>query len=274
MINEAQRATFQRDGFIVLPDVFDTGDIAAMRSEADRLIALVVNVSLCSGELSPRLDAHRRGGRLVVRALQPILDLSPVFDAAARDERLLGPLGVLLGDDPVLMEERLVCRQELPRDPGLEIAEEDDASPFHTDLASFALDGYPASTLSTAIAIDAATPDNGAIRVFPGSHLRTDWPHREGWPPVLVQDAVDEASAVAVLAPAGSVTVLHAGVVRASGVNNTTTASRRLMLGHHPSSIAMAPDKRNMHLRVPARSQEERYAEMVSAGAFRPTFQM
>ena len=274
MITDEQRHSYERDGYLVIERAFGDDDVRAMRDEADRIAELVVNVSLATGEASPRLDLQRRGGRVVLRKLQPINDISPVFERVANDERLLGPLRDVLGCEPVLMEEKLVYKQHLRTDPGLPAGDEDEAFPFHTDLAYFWLDGYPRETLSSAIAIDDTTIENGPIRVVPGSHLRDDWPHQDGWPPILVPGAVDESRTVPVLAPAGSITIFHSALVHASSQNLTDQPRRLIILSHHPSTHVIEPDKRNRHLRMPARAQEERYAQLVAAGAASPTFRM
>ena len=263
---------YERDGYIVLEPSFGAAELDELRREADRLVELQLSVSLGLGEPSPRLDASRRNGHVAVRKLQPVADLSPAFASLAADERLLAPLRQLLGCEPVLMEEKLNVKQPVTLDDRLRklpLREGDEAFEFHTDIAYFWLDGYPRTTLSSAIALDDCTVDNGPLRVVPGSHRR-DWPHREGWPPVLADGAVDDAEVVDLLVPAGTVMVFHSALVHSSRANDTDAPRRLMIYSHFPSTHSMEPDARNRDLRHRGQEAERRYDELLARGAVTP----
>ena len=100
-----QTAAFDRDGYLVLPGVFDAHEVAAMRADADFILGLIVNSSLANERQSRRLDIRRKlDGTMIVRKIQPIVDLALARFSA--DQRLLGPMSELMGDEPVLMEEK------------------------------------------------------------------------------------------------------------------------------------------------------------------------
>jgi ectoine hydroxylase-related dioxygenase (phytanoyl-CoA dioxygenase family) len=264
-----QLAQYEEDGYLVLPALFSDEEVAEMAAEADRLAAYQVAVSLTLGTTSPRLDVQRRDGQVVLRKIQPVNDISPTFTKFSEDERLVRPLSDILGCAPVLMEEKLNYKQVLPGNPSVVTGDDPDESfPFHTDIAYFWLDGYPMSTLSSAITIDETTIDNGPIVVVPGSHKRK-WPHQEGWPPVLAPGAVREDETVAVLAPPGSVMIFHSALVHASSANRTATPRRLMILSHHPETHEVEPDKRNRHLRLAAHEAEQRYEETPLEGRAR-----
>ncbi len=90
---------------------------------------------------------HRLGCQLARR--------SPLF-AAAADPRAVGPLTAILGPDAEFLSEKVVFRD----------AHEDGASPWHQD--------YPywrgRHKVSLWIAPDDVTPENGCLRLIPGSH--------------------------------------------------------------------------------------------------------
>ena len=88
-----------------MPGVFDDAEIAAMRTDADFILELVINSSLANGRQSGRLDIRRqRDGTMVVRKIQPIVDLALALAEASSDDRLLEPMADLMGDQPVLMK--------------------------------------------------------------------------------------------------------------------------------------------------------------------------
>ena len=55
-----QTAAFGRDGYLVLPGVFDADEVAAMRADADFILELIVNSSLANERQSRRLDIRRK----------------------------------------------------------------------------------------------------------------------------------------------------------------------------------------------------------------------
>jgi ectoine hydroxylase len=268
-----QRAQYDRDGYVVLPAVFDGGEVAAMAAEADRLAQWQVSISLAMGAPTPRLDVQRRGGDVVLRKIQPVNDVSVLFTTVSGDDRLVAPLRCLLGCEPVLMEEKLNYKQVLPGSPDVVTGGDDESFPFHTDLAYFWLDGYPVETVSTAVTIDETTPDNGPIVVVPGSHKR-EWPHQEGWPPILAEGAVRPDEVVPVLAPPGSVLIFHSALVHASSQNNTPHPRRLVIYSHYPSTHIVEPDKRNHDLRLAGQEVEERFVELVYSGAPVPDYRL
>lgn len=266
------RETYEREGYLVLPGVFDAGEIARMRAESDRLVTEAVNASIALGRRSPRLDLQRRDGVAVVRKLQPIVDASDVFAATVRDERLVGPLRDLLGCEPVLMEEKLNVKQVLPTDVDVDASEDGEGFLLHTDWAYFRAQGYPIETLSSAVSIDASTPDNGPIRVLPGSHRHT-YPEREGYPPVLADGAVNEDTLVDVLAPPGSVMVFHSALVHSSSQNRSGRPRRIMIFSHYPSTHDGDADRRNRPLRERAQAHENEYRALLADG-YQPSFSL
>ena len=262
-----QRATYERDGYVVLPEVLRADELAALRAESDRLVDVLVNASLALGEASPRLDirADKRGP--VLLKVQPLSDISELFRDVALDPRLLDPMRDLLGCEPLLLEEKLNGKERLAVDmSALDVRDWSPEFPFHTDLHYFVLDGYPETTLSSAIALDACTPDTGPLRFVPGSHKRSDWPLAGGWPPVLADGLFADDEQVPLVCPAGTVVVFHSRIAHASSPNMTDQPRRLLIYSHFPSTHAVEPDARNRDLRVAGRAHEQRFAEAQRAG--------
>lgn len=273
-LTASQRQFYEEEGYLVLPGVFNKREITQMANEATRLAQWQVAISLALGKPTPRLDVQRRGNEVVLRKIQPVNDVSPVFAKYSYDERLLRPLRELLGCEPVLMEEKLNYKQVLPGNPDVVTgALEDESFPFHTDMAYFWFDGYPRETVSSAITIDETTLDNGPIRVVPCSHRR-EWPVREGWPPLVAQGAVRDEDSVPLLAPAGSIFIFHSCLVHASSANTTNKPRRVIIFSHYPETHVVEFDKRNRELRKAGQAAEDRYEELVYSGAEVPEYRL
>lgn len=272
-LSQQQLDGYSKDGYVLLDPIFSPAELDEMRAEADRLIELTIDASLALDELSPRLDMQRRDGKLIVRKIQPVNDFSELFTKVSADERIVSPLRQLLDSEPVLMEEKLNYKQIIP-DPGkIEAADEGESFPYHTDLAYFGLDGYPRESLSSALFIDDATPENGPLRVLPGSQHR-EWPIQEQWPPLVEQGVVPEEEVIDVLGPAGSLLIFHSALVHSSSENRTDKPRRLMIYSHYPSWHEIEFDRRNKPLRERGQAHESRYNEMVTAGSYSPSFKL
>ena len=271
MLTAEQRETYERDGYVVLPALFSPEELEAARDEADRLADELVNASIALGRISPRLDLRKDEQSTVLLKIQPVGDVSDVFAKLERDPRLLDPMRELLGCEPVLLEEKLNGKERLAvglDDLGLrQWAPE---FPWHTDLHYFYFDGYPDTTLSSAIALDECTPENGPLRFIPGSHKKHDWPVRTEWPPDLADGAVDDSLGVPLICPAGTVVIFHSRIVHASSPNRTDKPRRLIIYSHFPSTHDVEPDARNRQLRAAGREHESEYAELLRAGGYQP----
>ena len=151
----------------------------------------------------------------------------------------------LMGDEPVLMEEKLNYKQPVPTMDSVQRAADDDRFPIHNDWAYYQVNGYPREIISSAITIDDSLEDNGPIDVFPGTH-RKHVDHlrvRNGLevPP----GTVDPAAAVPVLAPAGSVLFFHSCLIHTSGPNPSEAPRRMMIYSHYPKAAALGYDIRN-----------------------------
>ena len=263
---------YARDGYLVLPAAFSAVDVDAMRADADFILELVVNSSLANGRHSGRLDMRRQeDGTVVVRKIQPVADLGLNLARFAADERLLGPMAALMGDKPVLMEDKLNYKQPLPGLGDGEMAtfrtpRDDDRFPVHNDWAYFKHNRYPPAVISSAIAIDGCGEHNGTIRVFPGSHRRHIEHLRVRNGLEVPPGSVDAAAAVPIVAPAGSVMFFHSRLIHTSGPNVSGAARRMMIFSHVPEAAGIGFDIRNGPIRLRESPWEWRYQRLRDAG--------
>ena len=277
--NQGERgaaAALAQDGYVVLPEVFSPCEVAAMRRDADFILELVLNSSLANERQSGRLDIRRQGdGGVVVRKIQPIIDLGLHLACFARDRRLLGPLAAFMDDEPVLLEEKLNYKQpigELPRMDLFRVPADDDRFPVHNDWAYYKVNGYPQATVSSAIAIDDVHDGNGPMRVFPGSHRRHVEHLRVRNGLEVPPGTVDLRDAVPVTAPAGSVMLFHSCLVHTSNPNRSGKPRRVMIYSHFPKAAGIGFDIRNGPNRLRESPWEWRYQRLKASGAFVDVF--
>lgn len=265
---------FATQGYLVLPARFSAEEVRNMRREADHILELIINSSVANGRQSRRLDIRALApDRWMVRKIQPINDLSLYLSGISADERLLAPMRQIMGDEPILMEEKLNYKQPLAGAvPGIEARQMDDRFPIHSDWAYYRAQNYPRDILSSAITMDECRPDSGPIRVWPGTH-REHLEHESMENGLQVKpDLVDFSGGIDVLAPAGSVLLFHALLIHNS-VGNASGRPRRLMIySHFPQAAGIAHDLRNGPTRLREAPWEWQYQRGRAAADAPPAF--
>ena len=273
-LNQEQVDFFAVNGYLVLERVFDEREVAMMREAADWILALMLNSSLANGRLSKRLDWRMNSsGTQVVRKIQPINDLSLTFVRVADDERLTAPMAQIMGEQPILMEEKLNYKQPLP-DPvaGLPIRQIEDSFPMHNDWAYYQKQNYPQSVLSSALLLDECTAQNGPLHIWPGTH-KTHLEHELGHNGLQIVDGlIDPAAGIDMLAPAGSFMIFHTLVVHNSKANTSGRPRRLMIYSHYPESLGMTYDVRNGPIRLRESPWELEYLRMKETGKFEDRF--
>jgi ectoine hydroxylase len=151
-----QLETYDRDGFVVLDGLFTPAEVAAMKAELARV-----------QQLDTDHLVREKSGDGVAKTIYRVHDAasptaSPVFHAAARAPRLLGPAQDLLRD-PALYMHHTKCN--------LKTAIDGSVWAWHQDYGSWKRDGMPEARPTTALLmLDEPTEFNGCLYFIPGSH--------------------------------------------------------------------------------------------------------
>lgn len=152
MSTMTRETEYHEKGYGVLRGVFTNDEIAGWKTESARLLA--------SDYVHPnnlRTRPRKINGELVVERVDPVVDVSPLFAALARDERILAPIRRLYNGDMLLFKDKLIFKL-----PGMS------GYTMHQDWAWW--QPFPRDLVSVMVAIDGADKENGALEVFPGWH--------------------------------------------------------------------------------------------------------
>ncbi|MGE4321849.1 MAG: ectoine hydroxylase [Sphingobium sp.] len=153
-LSREQAASFDRDGFLVLEDLFSDEEVAFLQREAGTLLADPV-------ALEEETVITEPGGK-EIRSIFRIHAQSRVVARLAADQRLAGVAQFLLGDDVYIHQSRLNYK---PGFQGKEFYWHSDFETWHVE------DGMPRMrALSMSILLAENTPHNGPLMVIPGSH--------------------------------------------------------------------------------------------------------
>jgi ectoine hydroxylase len=149
-----QIAQFDRDGYLVLENVFGEDEIAALQTETSRLLA-------DPSDLDDETIITESTGR-EIRSIFAIHEQSALMTRLAADKRLVDVARYLLDDEVYLHQSRLNYK---PGFEGKEFYWHSDFETWHTE------DGMPRMrALSMSVLLAENTPNNGPLMLIPGSH--------------------------------------------------------------------------------------------------------
>ena len=153
-LTRAQAESFDKNGYLVLENVFSIGELAKLQEESRKMR---------SGETG--LNAENvitEPGSNEVRTVFRLDEESALFDRLARDERVAGRIKFLLGEDVYLHQSRLNYK---PGFTGKEFYWHSDFETWHAE------DGMPRMrAISASILLTDNDALNGPLMLMPGSH--------------------------------------------------------------------------------------------------------
>ncbi len=148
---DEDRATFDRDGFLIVRSLFDLDEMSGLLRFAKADQAIV-------SESYVRRD---RGGGQTRLAVRNDLDGESIYSAIVRSRRVAGTMTTLLGDEVYHYHHKMMLKEPLVGG----------AWEWHQDYGYWYNNGclYP-DMGSCLIAVDEATRENGCLQVLRGTH--------------------------------------------------------------------------------------------------------
>ena len=209
MLSAEQRAAYDRDGFIVVPDVFGADEIAELRRVTDEFVAGAARVT-ANDDVYDLEDTHTPAAPRVRRLKAPHLH-HPAYFRASRNDKVVAILKDLWGS--VRFDTGKLNMKSAGYGAPVE---------WHQDWAF-----YPHTNddlAAVGIMLDDIDRENGPMLVLPGSHKGPVYDHHG--PDGRFCGAIDPAhcdidltKAVPCLGRAGSITVHHVRAVHGSATN-------------------------------------------------------
>lgn len=224
MLTEDQTAQYQRDGYLVAPDLFSSDEVEHFKAHfmelraADKYPGDFDGVDLASG------DPLKRFPRMIHMHHWDSDSLQWLLDARLREI-----LTCLLGREPYAVQTMLYFKPPGARGQAL-----------HQD--NFYLRVQPGTCMAAWLALDSCDEENGCMQVVPGSHLlpllcteRADTTRSFTDVTVPIPDGLPPTP---VLMNAGDALFFNGSVIHGSFPNTSEDRFRRSLIGHYVAGEA------------------------------------
>ena len=219
-LSPADIDAYRRDGWVIVKEILDPADVSACIEESERLWA---HVDVDRADPRIQFRSHLDGGEIMDR-IDPLLDVSPFYEALAADPRLTAAVSSLLDGTPIPFKAKLITKRPGTAGYGL-----------HQDYPYWEWLGLAADEyVNATIAFDPFDGSNGTLEFFPGLHREripapsespfdADESFLQGRPSLLLE-----------LAP-GDAVLFHSMVPHRSGPNRGTHSRRGIFLTYFSS---------------------------------------
>jgi phytanoyl-CoA hydroxylase len=219
MLTDAQRTAYDRDGVIIVPEVFSAAEIAEMRRVTDEFVASSAAVA-ANDSVYDLEDTHSAAAPRVRRLKAPHA-IHPAYMAASRNEKVVAILKDLWGS--VRFDTGKLNMKSAGYGAPIE---------WHQDWAF-----YPHTNddlAAVGIMLDDVDMENGPMLVVPGSHKGPTFDHHG--PDGRFCGAMDPercdidlSTAIPCIGKAGTISVHHVRAVHGSAMNLSGKPRRFLL---------------------------------------------
>ncbi|MCH8295481.1 phytanoyl-CoA dioxygenase family protein [Candidatus Poribacteria bacterium] len=221
-LTDAQLAFYDENGFLIVDPVFDEDELVALREAADEL--LKKSGPIIRGNPRLEIEPEMQDGELIVRKIEPIIDVVPALYTLTHDERLTTPAAQIFGEPVVLFEDKLNYK---PPHVG-------SAYPLHQDYSYWLK--YTNRLITVVLHFDDATPENGCLRFVPGSHKQGIMERPTGDAHVIAWELEDSSVAVDASGEAGSLVLFSCYTAHHSFPNRSDKGRRAILYTYNPAS--------------------------------------
>ena len=190
MLSVKQIEQFQKDGYLVVKNIFSDKELSLLQDAVDRVVEsahtkeqiekhtqLETNkFGYSNSGLLPRHLYYNDGGKYIYHRSEGLWKISPVFQAITVNPKLLTILGQLIGHRFLPTIDSLVCK--VPRYGRPVIWHQD--PPYGGQEGDKFSVTHPIPNVISDIYINDSTLENGCLYGLPGEHLKGHYPIQDG----------------------------------------------------------------------------------------------
>ncbi len=215
MIGYEQATAYDRDGYVLVEDVFSSAEVAAMLravEEGGRVAATAYNMADASGK-SARLALWNELG-------------DDIWAAASTHSGIVNTTRMLLREEIAFFHGKVILKE----------AKSGGAWEWHQDYGYWYGEGFLfPNMLSAFVALDESTVENGCLQVLRGSHLLGRLDHGQtggqtGTDPKRIAAAEERLERLHVPMKPGSVLFFHSNTLHTSAANESDSHRRSFIV--------------------------------------------
>lgn len=231
-VSDEQRQRFDRDGYILVPQLFNT-------TETERLNRYARADQLVAARATSRADAQ--GGTTTLSLSNDLED--NLYAAVVRSRRVADNISALLGDEVYHYHHKMMLKEPLIGG----------AWEWHQDYGYWYDYGCLYPTMGSCfIAVDRATRANGCLQVIPGSQLCGRMNHMKvggqtGADPERVAAALERLPLVHVEMEPGDAIFFHGNLLHCSDQNTSPDPRWSLICCYNTKQNDPYKDSRHPH---------------------------
>jgi ectoine hydroxylase-related dioxygenase (phytanoyl-CoA dioxygenase family) len=224
-------AQYWREGYLTTPSVLSEQQLAELRAEADRVLQLCAAkperyAKRIEWEVDHLADEHKAGMEKVIRKLEPVSDLSPLFAQLAYFEGITWPVSAVLGEPVELFEDKLNLKL-----PG------GSPYPWHQDWVC-CWRAHSDELITCFIYLEDADETNGCLQVIPGSHQgKPRLPFKPGSRFEVDPAYVDRSKIVPAPLRAGEMILFDPYLLHYSDLNRSRLSRRAIIYTYNPARL-------------------------------------
>jgi ectoine hydroxylase-related dioxygenase (phytanoyl-CoA dioxygenase family) len=253
VLSPAQRAAYERDGFLALPSLVDAGWLARLDAVTAEFVEQ--SRSMTASNLLFDLEPDHTAAAPRLRRLTSPVDLHPTYWEFASVSVIMDVVDDLIGPDVTFHHSKLNFKEARG---GEEVR-------WHQDIQFWPHTNY--GPLTVGVFLDDVEPGMGNVGFVPGSHSGELFDQYDGdeWVGCIADrdlSRVDVERAVYPIGPAGTVTIHNCRTVHGSAPNESPHQRRLLLQTYAPADAFAYTDivKASPHGHVLVRGQPARWA--------------
>jgi len=222
---------YRREGYLTAAAVFSAEQLTELRRESDRVLQVCAAESeryarRIEWETDHLSDEHKAGMQQVIRKLEPISDLGPIFAEFAYAKGIVGPVSAIFGEPVELFEDKLNLKL-----PG------GSPYPWHQDWAC-CWRAHTDELITCFIYLDDANEVNGCLQVIPGSHIgKPICSFKPGSRFEVDPSYVDKGKIVPVPLKAGEIIFFDPYLLHYSALNLSNVPRRAIIYTYNPARL-------------------------------------
>lgn len=220
---------YRSQGFLTAPAVISENDLNRLRGEADRLNQLCFQeheryATRIAWEVDHLAEEQKKGMEKVIRKLEPISDISPIFQELAFAPEVTGPISAIFNEPVDLFEDKLNLKL-----PG------GSPYPWHQDWVC-CWRAHTDQLITCFIYLDDSDAMNGCLQVIPGSHMNKPiLPFKFGGQFEVDPPYVDAGKITPVPLKAGEMIFFDPYLLHYSDLNRSSVPRRAIIYTYHPA---------------------------------------